>query len=104
MADLVEQGSWVEVHRVVLQAGERAPQVPEDTSQVPLEVRVRGFLMHPAALGDDAEVRTASGRCLRGVLREVNPAYTHGFGSPVAALSGIREELRERLSGPGEGA
>ena len=56
MADLIEEGTWVEIHRVVLQPGERAPQVPEDTRHVPLEMRVKGFLARPAAPGEDAEI------------------------------------------------
>ncbi len=97
LAELIEQGTWVEIRRVVLAAGERAPQVPEDTARLPLEMRVRGFLLNPATIGDEAEVRTSSGRSLRGVLCEANPAYTHGFGPPIAELSGIRAELRAVL-------
>ena len=93
----IEKGTWVEIHRVVLQAGERAPQVPEDTRQVPLEMRVRGFLAQPATPGDETEIVTVTGRLLRGVLTEVNPAYTHGFGSPVAELLTIGGEVRALL-------
>ena len=82
---------------MVLAAGERAPQVPEDTARLPLEMRVRGFLLNSAAMGDEVEVRTSSVRSLRGVLGEANPAYSHGFGPPIAELSGIREELRALL-------
>ena len=54
MAERAAQGAWVEIHRCVLQAGERAPQVPEDTQRVPLEMRVKGFLVAPAAPGEAA--------------------------------------------------
>jgi sulfur transfer protein SufE len=36
-----KKGDWVQVYRVVLEAGERAPQVPEDTAKVPLEMKVK---------------------------------------------------------------
>jgi hypothetical protein len=100
----VAQGSWVELHRVVLEPGERAPQVPAETQRVPLELRVKGFLAHEAALGEEAEIVTAAGRRLRGELACVNPAYEHGFGPPVPQLAGVGEELRALLRGAAEEA
>ena len=99
MAELIAAGTWVEIHRIVLSAGERAPQVPDDTKAVPLEMRVKGFLAQPAAAGTEVEIITAAGRHLRGTLAAVNPAYTHGFGPPVAALSTIGDEVRAMLYG-----
>ena len=93
----IPKGTWVEIHRQALQASERAPQLPEDTRNLPLEMRVRGFLAEPAALGSDAEIVTATGRHLRGTLSEVNPAYTHSFGAPVAELLNIGLEVRALL-------
>ena len=93
----IEKGTWVEIHRVVLHAGERAPQVPEDTGKVPLEMRARGFLVQPAVPGEQAEIVTVTGRHLRGLLSEVNPAYTHSFGPPLAELLEIGIEVRALL-------
>jgi hypothetical protein len=102
MAERIDRGTWVEIHRVVLRPGERAPQIPEDTKAIPLEMRVRGFLAEPAALGDEAEIVTPAGRRLRGTLAEVNPAYAHGFGPPIPELSTIGQEVRAilRTQGP----
>jgi hypothetical protein len=97
--ELAAAGSWVEIHRIVLPAGERAPQVPEDTKHVPLEMRVKGFLAAPAAIGEEVEIVTRSGRRLRGRLVEVNPAYTHSFGAPLPELVTIGEEVRRLLRG-----
>ena len=97
MADPVAQGTLVEIHRCVLQPGERAPQVPGDTQQVPLEMRVKGFLGAPATPGEEAEIVTPAGRRLRGTLTAVNPAYTHSFGAPLPELSGIGAEVRAML-------
>jgi hypothetical protein len=97
MAERVVTGTWVELSRVVLQAGERAPQVPEETQCVPLEMRVKGRLARDANVGEEAEVITAAGRRLRGTLERVAPAYTHGFGPPVPELLAVGEELRTRL-------
>jgi hypothetical protein len=65
MTELVAQGTWVEIHKIALDAGERSAQVPEDTRQVPLELRVKGFLVADAALGDEAVIETPTGRRLR---------------------------------------
>lgn len=91
------KGTWVEIGDVVLPAGERAPQVPEDTQAVALEMRVKGFLADAAAVGELATVITPAGRQVRGTLTRVNPAYTHGFGEPVAELLTIGGEARRIL-------
>lgn len=104
MRERVAAGSWVELHRVVLAAGTRAPQVPEETQRVPLELAVKGFLVREAALGEEAEVVTPAGRRLAGTLRAVAPGHAHTFGPPVPALQTVGRELRallrERRSAP----
>ena len=95
----VARGTWVELHRVVLAPGERAPQVPEETQRVPLELRVKGFLTSDATPGEEAEIETAAGRRLRGTLDRVLPAYEHGFGPPVPELLAVGAELRAILRG-----
>jgi hypothetical protein len=93
----IQKGSWVEIREVVLPAGQRAPQVPDDTQQVPLEMRVKGFLCDAAHIGETAEIVTAAGRRLEGTLTESNPAYTHSFGPPIPELSTIGREVRALL-------
>lgn len=102
MTELIVQGTWVEIYNLVLPAGERAPQVPEDTQKVPLEMRTKGFLIKPASLGDETEIVTTVGRRLRGKLIEVNPAYTHQFGPPTPELSAIGGEVRAILRARGQ--
>ncbi|MGD8587189.1 MAG: 2-amino-4-oxopentanoate thiolase subunit OrtA [Chromatiales bacterium] len=97
MTEMIERGAWVEIHGVLLPAGERAHQVPEDTQRVPLEMRVKGFLLAPAALGTEVEIETASGRRLRGTLHRVDPPYSHGFGPPIPELVTIAAEVRAVL-------
>ncbi|MQY76755.1 MAG: 2-amino-4-ketopentanoate thiolase [Spirochaeta sp.] len=96
---MVEKGSWVEIHRVILKPGERAPQVPEDTKAVPLELKVRGFLLSEASLYDQVEISTLSGRILSGKLIEQNPGYSHSFGRPIAELIRIGAEAKALLKG-----
>ncbi|MGE0823799.1 MAG: 2-amino-4-oxopentanoate thiolase subunit OrtA [Candidatus Binatia bacterium] len=97
MAEAIAKGTWVEIHHVVLAPADRAPQVPDDTRQVPLELRVKGFLFAPATLGQEAEIVTPAGRHLRGTVITINPAYTHGFGAPIPELSAIGAEARALL-------
>ncbi len=97
MAERIAPGTWVEVHRIVLQPGERAPQIPDDTKAVAFEMRVKGFLAAAADLGAEAEITTPAGRRLQGTLSAVNPAYTHGFGPPIPEISSIGQEVRTIL-------
>jgi len=97
MAEHIEKGTWVQIHRIVLREGQRAPQVPVETQQVPLEMWVKGFLVEPATLGEKVEIVTPSGRRLRGILTDVNPGYTHSFGSPIPELLTIGREVRTIL-------
>ena len=101
MADQCERGAWVEIRAEVLAAGERAPQIPDDTARVPLEMRCKGFVSAPAAPGDTVTIVTVTGRRVEGELVAVNPAYEHGFGAPVAALLSIGPELRALLGEAG---
>jgi hypothetical protein len=98
MAQRAAAGAWVELHRIVLAAGERAPEVPDDTRGVPLELRVKGRLVEAAGLGDGAEIVTAAGRRLRGTLVAIDPIYAHGFGAPIAELTPVGGEVRAILS------
>ena len=102
MAELVAAGAWVEISAIVLEPAQRAPHIPDDTKQVPLEMRVKGFLTAPAALGDEAEIITPAGRKLGGVLTAVNPAYSHGFGAPIPELSAIGGSVRALLRARGQ--
>lgn len=96
-------GDWVQIHNVILSAEERAPQVPEDTRQVPFEVRLKGFLVDvEAEVGEKVTVATVTGREIEGTLVAVMPGYVHNFGEPVPELLGIGHELREFLAGEHE--
>ena len=88
----------MEIRKIALEPHERAPQVPDDTRQVPLEMKVKGFLVSEAAIGEEAAITTPAGRTVRGTLSEINPAYTHQFGPPIPELLPIGKELREMLA------
>jgi len=85
----VNKGTWVQIEQVVLKPGERAPSLPADTRRVPYVLRVSGFLLDDAAVGEQARVRTLVGRELSGSLTTVNPSYDHSFGETVRELLDI---------------
>jgi len=97
-AERVGDGTWVEIRQEVLQPGERAPQVPDDTQRVPLELRARGRLVGGGAPGESVEIETRAGRRLSGTLVDASPAYHHGFGAPVPELSAAADQARTILS------
>jgi hypothetical protein len=99
VSQTAKENVWVEIRRIVLEPGQRARHVPADTREVPLEMKVKGFLSHDARIGDEVEITTPAGRRVRGLLTAVNPAYGHGFGPPIAELSTIGSELRAILKG-----
>ena len=96
---MVKKGEWVRIHKVILEPSERAPQVPDDTKECPLEMWTKGFLTADAEIGDEVEVETVSGRREIGRLIEIEPYYTHDFGKCVPELLKIDEQVREILFG-----
>jgi hypothetical protein len=101
--DLIPAGAWVEVQQVVLTAGNRAPNVPDDTAAVDFVARIRGFLLADAAFGAEVTVRTLAGRSVSGRLSAVNPRNPADFGDPVPELLRLGEAARQALDGSGQG-
>lgn len=98
-----KQGDWVRIYNVVLEVGERATNIPEDTQNVPLELWDKGFLLDDEAeIGDKVKVETYIGRTVEGTLLEINPFWEHDFGKAVPELLYIGRQARELLSKEGE--
>lgn len=89
----IAKGTWVEIEQVVLKPEERAPTLPDDTRQVPYVLRVSGFLVEAAEVGQPVRIQTLIGRELEGQLTTVNPSYTHSFGTTVPELLTIGREV-----------
>jgi len=95
-----KKGDWVRIYNVILEPSERAPQVPEDTKKVPLEMWDKGFLINEEAeIGDVVEVETYIGRKIKGKLLEINPYYDHSYGKCVPELLYVGKQLRSLLEG-----
>lgn len=92
-------GTWVQLHKVILKPGERSANVPEETGNVPFEMRVKGFLLDDAEIGEQVRIRTVIGRVIEGTLLEANPVHRHTFGAPVAELLPVGQQLRGMLKG-----
>ncbi len=92
---MVKKGTWVLIHRNILEPAERAPQVPEDTKKVPLEMWIKGYLQDDAEIGVEVEVITRTGRKETGTLLEAEPYYKHDYGRFVPELQVISEQVRE---------
>lgn len=96
---MIKKGEWVRIHKNILEPVERAPQVPDDTKECPLEMWDKGFLQADAEMGDEVEIETVTGRKETGTLIEVNPYYEHDFGKFVPELLQIDKQVREILFG-----
>ena len=93
----IPAGTWVELERVILRPGERAPGIPADTASVPFAARVRGFLIAATPKGATAEVRTQADRVVSGRLRAVLPRNPADFGNPSPELLQVGKAMRQRL-------
>jgi hypothetical protein len=91
-------GEWVEVERVLLEPDERASNLPPETASQPMLTWVKGFAAAAAALGDEVEVETMTGRRVTGRLSAINPGYFHTFGQPIPELTRVGAGLRARLA------
>lgn len=94
----IATGTWVQVKDVILPPEGRAPQVPDDTKRVPLEMYVRGFLTAEGELNQRVTIKTPAGRLVEGLLVDAAPAHTHSFGKTVPEMQRIGLELREILA------
>jgi hypothetical protein len=91
-------GDWVEVEWVLLTPEERADGLPAETASKPLTVWVKGFARAEAVLGGELTVETMTRRLVTGRLSDLEPGYFHTFGKPIAELTHVGADLRERLA------
>jgi len=99
---MVEKGRWVRIKKIVLEAGQRADRLPEETRNVPFITWVKGTLISEGNIGQEVTVKTKSGRIETGELVEADPFYEINYGEYVHELSNIGDAAREILFGGGE--
>lgn len=83
---IVAKGTWVEVERSLARPGERPAAPPRDMLHAQHVVRVSGFLLEDAELGQLVRIRTIVGNEHSGKLRIENPGYGHSFGNTFPEL------------------
>ncbi len=93
------KGEWVQIQQTVLAPEGRAPLAPEDTKKTPLLLWVKGFLEEDAEIGQEATIKTVTGRLTKGKVVAVQPRYTHDFGVFVPELLKIDMQLKEIMGG-----
>jgi len=79
---------------MILQAGERAAGIPEDTAATPLVMWVKGHLTQDSNLGEQAEIVTATGRIEQGILEEVEPVTRLDYGQYIPEIGQISSVVR----------
>jgi len=94
--EIIPKGTWVEIEDVILTPEQRAPSLPEETKKVPYVLRASGFLIKDGQLGKEVTIKTIIGRELTGLLKTVNPGYTHSFGKTVRELLTIGTEWEDK--------
>ena len=90
-------GTWVEVEQVVLDPGERAPTLPEDTREVPYVLRVSGFLLEDAGLGEPARRAVGFAGVTRNSLVVLPLALALPAGFEVAPFAVVTQTMVELL-------
>lgn len=98
MTERCKPGDWVEVESVLLEPADRSANLPEDTAAQPLRMWVKGFARNEAALGQEVEIETMTGRAVSGRLSDVNPGYTHTFGRPAPEIAHVGRDVRARVA------
>ena len=96
---MAKKSDWVMIYNQILSPEQRAPQVPDDTKEVPLEMWIKGFLEEDGDIGDVVTIRTITGRQEEGKLIEVAPTYTHSFGKFIPEILEIDRILQQELHG-----
>ena len=94
-----KKGDWVLLRSNILEPGRRAPQVPEDTANVPLVQWVKGRLLEDADIGQEASAYTRTGRTVTGILEQEAPAYHHSFGKFIPELLAAQESIQQAMQG-----
>jgi len=83
----IPKGTWVEVERMLPTAGRGVQTRPLDPAKgISCTVRVSGFLLDDAELGQQVRIRTIMGKIHLGKLRIQSPSYGHSFGHTVPEL------------------
>jgi hypothetical protein len=96
---MVKKGTFVRIRKTLLDPKDRSKNLPKDTLKVPFKMWVKGWLLEDADLFDYVEIKTITGRVVKGKLKEVNPPYKHTYGDFVPEILKMRAILKNDLKG-----
>ena len=96
---IIKKGDWIQIEETVLRAGERAPQVPEDTQHCDLKMWVKGIAETEGDLEEEIEIATVTGRRAKGKAVALNPRYIHNYGEFQPELLKIEMQLKHIMEG-----
>lgn len=96
---MINKGTWVQIHKIILTKDERAPQLPNDTKQVPLEMWVKGTLLEDGDINSNVKIKTITGRIEEGKLVAVNPTFKHNYGDFIPEILKVSEIVRDIMYG-----
>jgi hypothetical protein len=94
---MIPAQTMVLIESIVLTPDQRLASLPMETRLTPLKMWVKGTLLHEAMLGDSVSIKTATNRVVCGILKEVEPHYTHSFGQFVPELLTVRTMIEDIL-------
>lgn len=96
---MIKKGTLVKIKDIVLKADQRTAAIPEDTKKTDLVLNLNGILQHDSALNEIGEIKTNTGRLVKGIIIEQNPHYTHSFGRVVEEIHQIDDYVRSQKDG-----
>lgn len=96
---MITKGTWVRVHKILVNPEDRSPNLPEDTKKVPVELWTKGYLQKDSEIGEEVQIKTITNRIEKGELIEANPSYSHNYGSHIPEIMEIGIQLKKILFG-----
>jgi 2-amino-4-ketopentanoate thiolase alpha subunit len=96
---LIDKGKYVRLRKHVLLPDDRAANIPDDTKKVPLKMWVKGNLIHESELFEEAQVKTTTGRIVKGELKEVEPKYKHSYGDFIEEIYTMKNIILSEMWG-----
>jgi hypothetical protein len=96
---MILKGTWVSLSKTLLTPDQRTGHLPPETAAVPFVMWVKGFLLHDAEPGQQADVVTRTGRTEHGFLECAFPNFPIDYGDFVPELLEIGDSARALLKG-----
>lgn len=96
---MIPRGSFVEIEQIILEAENRAENIPEDTKKTSLKLWAKGWLLEDSEIECEAKIKTINGRIMEGIITEINPRYSYAFGEFIPEVTYIGTQVKKLLWG-----